>query len=106
MARDLPDELWSYNLRRSAKLSEEQRKLMHTWDSGPKDSRKVQELLLRLDRTDSLVASQLATGPDYKNVNLVQTQNRTDSPSSSSSNTQNYVGYDTTTAPAHANMPD
>eukprot|EP00973_Karenia_brevis_P025888 3572286-Karenia_brevis.AAC.1 len=39
---------------------------MHQWDAGPHSGAKMQELLLRLDCTDSLAASQLAHGPEYK----------------------------------------
>ena len=63
---DLPDEVWAYNLRRGARLSDEQRRLMHQWDTGPLNSSKLQALLLKLDRTESLVAQQLAQGPEYK----------------------------------------
>eukprot|EP00973_Karenia_brevis_P066181 9198099-Karenia_brevis.AAC.1 len=44
--RDIPDELRAYSLQRGAKLSEEQRKLMHQWDAGPHSGAKMQELLL------------------------------------------------------------
>eukprot|EP00973_Karenia_brevis_P028729 3962255-Karenia_brevis.AAC.1 len=40
--RDIPDELWSYKLNRGAKLSDEQRKLRHQWDTGPPSGAKMQ----------------------------------------------------------------
>ena len=60
--KEIPDEIWSYLLKRDAKLSVEQRKLIHQWDSGVLTSMKLTELLLKLDRTDTLVAQSVATG--------------------------------------------
>ena len=60
--KEFLDEIWSYLLKRDAKLSEEQRKLIHQWDSGVLTSMKLTELLLKLDRTDTLVAQSVATG--------------------------------------------
>ncbi len=54
--KDLPDEVWSYILRRHAMLTEDQRKLINQWDSGRLGGQRLMELLLRLDRTDALVA--------------------------------------------------
>ena len=53
---DIPDEIWSYILRRGAHLSEEQRKQIHQWDSGVLSGHRLMELLLRLDRTDAILA--------------------------------------------------
>ena len=49
-------------LRRGAHLSEEQRKQIHQWDSGVLTGNRLMELLLRLDRTDALVAQSVASG--------------------------------------------
>eukprot|EP00973_Karenia_brevis_P086966 12060163-Karenia_brevis.AAC.1 len=46
----MPDKSWAYNLKQGAKLSEEQRKLMHQWDPGLHSGAKMQEFLLQLDR--------------------------------------------------------
>ena len=78
---------------------------MHTWDPGPKSSAKVQELLLRLDRTDSLVAQQLATGPEYKGAHVVQTSSQGQS-SSSYHQVQSTVGFDDAFAAAHVPLPE
>ena len=56
---ELPEVYWSYLIRKDAKLSEEQRKLLHQWESGPLRGNRLIELLLRLDRTDTLVASSI-----------------------------------------------
>ena len=50
----LPEEIWSYILRRGANLTEEQRKQIHQWDSGVLTGNRLMELLLRLDRTDTV----------------------------------------------------
>ena len=64
---DLPDEIWSYLLRRGANLTEDQRKMLHSWDSGTFSGKRVMELLLRIDRTDALVAQTVAAPKDtYK----------------------------------------
>ena len=60
--KEFPDEVWSYLIRRGAHLSEEQRKQIHQWDSGVLSGNRLMELLLRLDRTDALVAQSLASG--------------------------------------------
>lgn len=59
--KDFPDEVWSYLLRRGAHLTEEQRKQIHQWDSGVLTGNRLMELLLRLDRTDALVAQSVAS---------------------------------------------
>ena len=64
--RDIPDEIWSYIMRRHANMSEEQRKLVHQWDSGTLSSARVVELLLRLDRTDTIVAQSVVSGSSHK----------------------------------------
>ena len=56
---ELPNEVWSYLLRRGARLSEEQRKLIHQWGAGVATGDKLIELLLRLDRIDTMVAQSL-----------------------------------------------
>ena len=67
--KDIPDEIWSYLLKRGAKLSEEQRKLLHQWETGVATGKRLMELLLRLDRTDTLVAQTVAASAssDKKN---------------------------------------
>eukprot|EP00973_Karenia_brevis_P020548 2821408-Karenia_brevis.AAC.1 len=45
---------------------------MHQWDAGPHAGAKTQELLLRLDHTDGLVAASLAQGPEYKPAMAVE----------------------------------
>ena len=61
--KDLPDEIWAYLLKRAAHLTEDQRKLLHTWDSGTLSLERLTELLLRFDRPETLVAQSLATAP-------------------------------------------
>ena len=63
--KELPEEVWSYILRRGAHLSEDQRKQIHQWDSGVLTGDRLMELLLRLDRPDSLVAQSLASGSTH-----------------------------------------
>ena len=54
----------TYLLKRDARLSEDQRKVIHNWDSSTLSQERLLELLLRLDRPDALVAQSLATsGP-------------------------------------------
>ena len=40
--KDLPDEIWSYLIKRSAHLTEEQRKLIHSWDSSHLSANRLQ----------------------------------------------------------------
>ena len=60
--KDLPEEVWSYLLKRSAKLSEDNRKLMHTWDQGVLTGQKLIDLLLRLDRPDAAIVPAAVAG--------------------------------------------
>ena len=73
IVKDFPDEMWSYLLRRGANLSEEQRKLIHQWDSGILSGERLTELLLRLDRTDTIVAQSVASGHE-KTAYLISNQ--------------------------------
>jgi hypothetical protein len=57
---DLPERIWTYLLKRDARLTEDQRKVIHNWDSGTLGQDRLLELLLRLDRPDALVAQALA----------------------------------------------
>ena len=59
--KDLPDELWTYLLKRGANLTDEQEKVMHQWDPTSMDSQRLTELLLKLDRTETLVAQSIAS---------------------------------------------
>ena len=59
--KELPDELWTYLLKRGANLTDEQRKVMHQWDPTSMDSQRLTELLLKLDRTETLVAQSIAS---------------------------------------------
>ena len=59
--KELPDELWTYLLKRGANLTDEQRKMIHQWDPTSLDSQRLTELLLKLDRTETLVAQSIAS---------------------------------------------
>jgi len=58
---ELPSEVWQYILRRGAHLSEDQRKLLLHWDQAKVSNERLIELLLKLDRTDTLVAQSLVS---------------------------------------------
>ena len=58
---EIPDEIWNYILRRGANLNVEQRKQIHQWDSGVLTGKRLMELMLRLDRTDTVLAQSLGT---------------------------------------------
>ena len=45
----------------------------------------MQELLLKLDRAEQIVAQQVATGPEYKQTDLVEPVHPQDQPATSSS---------------------
>ena len=64
---DLPEKIWTYLLKRDARLTEDQRKVIHNWDSGTLSQERLLELLLRLDRPDALVAQALATSGTKNN---------------------------------------
>ena len=71
---DLPDKIWTYLLKRDARLTEDQRKLIHTWDCGTLSQDRLLELMLRLDRPDTLVAQALVNS-GTKNTFLVTEDN-------------------------------
>ena len=57
----LSDDIWSYFFRRGANLNEEQRKQLHQWDSGVVKGKRLVELLLRLDRPDTVLAQNISS---------------------------------------------
>ena len=54
--------------KRGANLSDDHRTKIHQWDSGRLSSDKTIEMILRLDRTDALVAQALASGDSGKSA--------------------------------------
>ncbi len=53
----VPDEIWTYILKKGASLTEDQRKQIFQWDSSQLSGPRLQELLLRFDRTDAVIAA-------------------------------------------------
>ena len=58
--KDLPDEIWSYLLKRTANLNDDQRKQIWLWDSRDLPTARMADFLTRLDRPEILIASQIA----------------------------------------------
>ena len=58
---EIPHKIWNYILRRGAHLNEEQRKQIHQWDSAALSGHRLMELLLRLDRTDAILAQSIGS---------------------------------------------
>ena len=79
VSKELPDEVWSYLLKRGANLTEEQRKMIHHWDPSTMDSHRLTELLLRLDRTDTIVAQSIAAKAFYQEPEPLQQASQGDS---------------------------
>ena len=72
MNNDFPDEFMAHLWKKDAQLSDDNRSKIHLWDSGKHDSKKTIELLLRLDRSEALVAQALAgSGDNTKSAYMV-----------------------------------
>ena len=57
---DFPDSVWSYLLKRSANLDADQRKQIWQWDSRELSTARLADFLVRLDRSEVLIAANLA----------------------------------------------
>ena len=53
--------IWAHLLEKAGHLTDENRDRINQWDSGPKSSERIMELMLRLDRTDLLVSQPLSS---------------------------------------------
>ena len=57
--RDIPMEMWSFMLRRAAKLTPDHQKLMHQWDADNPQADRFMQSLLKQDRSEPLNAQSL-----------------------------------------------
>ena len=62
--QQFPELVWTYLLKRGGRLTDEQRKLIHQWDATQVHGQQLVETLLRLDRTDTLVAQSISAGKE------------------------------------------
>ena len=62
----IPENIWRYLIIKNCDTSKEEKRLMLHWHHEYADSKKLQELLLKLDATHDIDVPSLAHGPEYE----------------------------------------